>query len=341
MNQTLYVLYACDENYAPYAGVSMNSLFQNNQEIPHICVYLVEDHVSEENKEKFLRQAEAFGRELILVDAGQIVERTKELNIPSYRGSQAANSRLFFDTFLPPDAERLLYLDCDTLVCGSLAELLTCDLGGAAAGVVRDSLTNQYKELIGFSLEEDYFNSGVLLIDTRAWQEQGIKQRLIHHTQTTRACYCNPDQDLLNIILKDTKCLLPPTYNFQPSHRAFSDKAYFSVYRHKKYYTSEELAAARENPKILHTYRFLGDFPWHANNLHPDTALFDHYMERSLWSDYEKKAANRGLLFTVEKLMYRLLPKRIFLKIFAAISLRAFRKQNRAIEQAMKKESRT
>lgn len=331
MSNTLNVLYACDENYAPFAGISMNSLFENNRDIPHICVYLVEDHVSEENKEKLKKQAEEFGRELILIDASSIVEQIKKLNIPSYRGSYTTNFRMFFHTFIREDVERLLYIDCDTIVTGSLASLITLDMQGKAVAVVRDSLTTVYKTYVGMKEEDAYFNAGITFIDVVEWKRQNITEKLLNHIQNVRARYCNPDQDLLNIVLKDTKYILPPSYNFQPSHRAFSDKTYFSVYRHANYYTSEELEDARQNPKILHAYRFIGDFPWHKGNLHPDTPLFDYYMARSLWADYVKKPAGRGAIFAIEKLMYRVLPKRLFLKIFATFTLRNFRKQNEAL----------
>ena len=46
--------------------------------------------------------------------------------------------------------------------------------------------------------------------------------------------------------------------------------------------------------------------------------------------------AGRGVIFTIEKLMYRILPKRIFFKIFAAFTTRQFEKQNAAIVEDMK-----
>ena len=74
MSNTLNILYACDNNYAPYTGISMYSLFENNRDIPHICVYLVEDNVNEENKARWQGLAEAYGRELVLIDATNIDE---------------------------------------------------------------------------------------------------------------------------------------------------------------------------------------------------------------------------------------------------------------------------
>ena len=333
--KTLNVLYTCDENYAPFAGISMFSLFENNKDIERIRVYLVADRLTDTSLSLLSEQAKSYGRELIIVDAAEIIETIKKLNIPSYRGSYSANFRMFFHTFVDADVDRLLYLDCDTVVAGSLDSLLTLDMQSKAVGVVRDSLTTVYKTFVGFSEEDDYFNTGSIFIDVAAWKECRVTERLLDHIQNVRSRYCNPDQDLLNIVLKDDKYILPPEYNFQPSHRAFKDKTYFACYKHKKYYTSEELENARKHPVILHTYRFMGDFPWHKGNVHPDTPIFDDYTIRSPWSGYVKKPAGRGMIFAIEKLMYRLLPKRLFLKIFAAFTLRQFKKQNDEIVKSL------
>lgn len=327
----LDVLYTFDANYAPYAGISIFSLFENNRALTDMRVYLVADHIHEEDRQRLLSLAKIFSRELIWVDGEELKEIFLSLGIPTYRGSFAANFRLLFDRFILPDTTRLLYMDCDTVVTSSLEYLATLDMKGAAVGVVRDSLTTKYKAFVGMNENAVYFNSGMLLIDTAVWQSEDITNRIFNHVRSIRAKYCNPDQDLLNIVLEGKTYLLPPEYNFQPSHRAFSDKAYFGSYHHTTYYTREELENARKNPKILHAYRFLGDFPWHAGNLHPDNDIFDKYMLASPWADYQKKPAGRGMIYSIEKLMYRCLPRAWFLKIFEMITFRSFKKQNDAI----------
>ena len=329
----LGVLYACDENYAPFAGISMFSLFENNKDIEGLVVYCVTDRVSEASREKMKRQAEQYGRELIFVDATEIVEQIKALNIPSYRGSYTTNFRLFFHTFVGNEIERLLYIDCDTLITGSLAPLLYLDMGDKVVGAVRDSLTVQYKALLGFSPDEAYFNAGILLIDAPRWKERHITEKTLEHIQAVRARYCNPDQDLLNLILKDQTYLLPPAYNLQPHHMAYADKTFFAVYKPTVYYTHEELAAARQAPVICHAYRFRGEFPWHKGNKHPANGLFDKYTQGSPWRGLVKKPSAVGLLFKIEKLMYILLPRRVFLSIFRRISLHGFRKRDRLLQK--------
>ena len=49
---SLNILYQCDDNYAPYTGVSMSSLFRRNKNIEEINIYILDDGISEENKKK-------------------------------------------------------------------------------------------------------------------------------------------------------------------------------------------------------------------------------------------------------------------------------------------------
>ena len=40
------VLYQFNEKYAPYAGVSITSLFENNKNADEICVYILGENLS-------------------------------------------------------------------------------------------------------------------------------------------------------------------------------------------------------------------------------------------------------------------------------------------------------
>ncbi len=317
------ILYAFDENYAPFAGISLFSLLENNRNAPRIRIFAVTEGVCEHTLEKWKSMVQKFERELILIDIASLLPCMREFALPSYRGSYAANARLFGDAFLPPDVERLLYLDGDTLVCADLSPLLQAELGGCPVGAVQDALTARYKTLLGFSESEPYFNSGVLLIDVPCWKSKKVPQRVKKHAQSARLY---PDQDVLNLALRGEIAALHPRYNLQPQHLVFDDNAYLAVYPQAAYHTGQMLQEARTSPAILHAYRFLGDFPWHTGNHHPNTAEWDAYMRRSPWCDLKKKHARRGPLFKIEKLLYHLLPKRHFLSLFAHVSFKKAKK---------------
>ena len=111
---------------------------------------------------------------------------------------------------------------------------------------------------------------------------------------------------------------LPPRYNFQPIHLAFSVKSYFRCFGKNGYYTVEEIEWDKERPVIYHFFRFVGEFPWNRNNLHPDNEIFDTYLAKSAFNDYMKTASEAGVILKIEKLLYRFLPGGVFIYLFRA-----------------------
>lgn len=322
------IMYAADENYAPFLGVSLFSLLENNKDIEEITVYTVLDRVSQKNKNRIDKMMEDYSREWICIDADDFNSRLAKLGVPKYRGSYTTHFRELFHLIIKDDVEKLLYIDSDTIVPGSLRELFAMDMGDACVGVVRDALAVKYKLLLGFGPEDVYFNAGVTFIDVVNWEKNRCTETLLDHIQNVRAQYCNPDQDLFNIVLKGKLKVLPCNYNFMPAHRAYSDKAYAKCFGFDNYYSQEEIEDARRNPIIIHAYRFIGEFPWHKNNYHPDTQLFDEYLAKSPWSDYIKKPANTGFVLKAEKALFKMLPNDMFLPIFSRVMYYTFKRKN-------------
>lgn len=328
MSNNLNVLYASDDNYAPFLGVSVYSLLENNKDLKNITIYAVLDSVSEDNTKRLKRLVSDYGRELIIKDASEFNALMEQLGVPKYRGSYATHFRKFFHLIIKEDVDRLLYIDSDSIVPGSLKPLLELDMGDAVAGVVLDSLGNKYKLLLGFAPDETYFNAGVTLIDVNNWKKNNITEALMNHIKNVRNKYCNPDQDLFNFVLRGKTIVLPPEYNFMPVHRAYSDKAFSKNYGFENYYNPQQIENARKHPAIIHCYRFLGEFPWHKGNQHPDTSLFDLYLQKSPWKDYVKKSSkNKTFVFKIERLLYRILPRSLFLTIFSKMLYRSFYKR--------------
>ena len=328
----LNVLYAADNNYAPYMGISMFSLFENNKDIENITVYTILDRVSEENIKKIQTICTEYGRNLKIIEANALNKILANTGLPQYRGSYANYYRMFFELVINDSIERLLYLDSDTIICGSLSELITIDMEEECAAVVLDAMGNRYKLLIGLKPEDTYFNSGVILFDIHNWKEKKCNENLIDHITNKRAAYISVDQDILSIVLKGKTKVLPPVYNFMPVHMAYSDKAYEKCFGFENYYSREQIEKARENPIVLHTYRFIGEFPWNKGNLHPACPLFDYYMKKSPWNDYSKESASVGMVYKIEKILYKTIPKDLFLMIFSKVLYYTFKHQEKRLK---------
>ncbi len=310
------ILYQFNEKYAPYAGASITSLFINNSQAEEIVVWILGEELSADSISRLEHLAEEYHRTIRFVETDGLVSKMKELNMPTYRGSYAANMRLFLPAVLPKEVERILYLDADTIVDADIQEFYDTVLNDCALAMVMDSLGRNHKQDIGLKIGEPYYNSGVILFDMKEWRKQGLTEKIVTHVQQVRAHYPAPDQDLLNVVCKGKILKLSPRYNFQPVHMAFSIKQYIRVYSDYGYYTETELKEAAKQPQIYHFFRFLGEFPWHQNTCHPDAALFDSYLRQSPWADYEKKPAEADTVLRIEKRLYQLLPRFVFLYLF-------------------------
>ncbi len=312
----LNVLYQFNEKYAPFAGVSVTSLFENNKGMEEITVFVLGEGLSEDSRRKFKELSAAYGRRVIFKDTSGLIEDMKAWGIPSYRGSCAANMRLFLPLILDREIERILYLDADTVVNGSLEELVEMKMDDFALGMVMDSLGENHKKTLGFSENEPYYNSGVILFQLDNWRMCRCTERIIDHIRQGNTNYSAPDQDLLNVVCKKNIMALRAKYNVQPVHLAFTARDYFRYYNKKAYYSEKELTDLKTQAVIYHFFRFLGEFPWNKNNRHPDNDLFDKYLALSPWKDYKKQRAESTYAMKVEKGLYKFLPKGIFLGIF-------------------------
>jgi len=317
MDNRLNVLYQFNEAYAPFAGASITSLLENNRHIDDIRIYVLEESVSEESKEKMTRLVNGYGRTIQFIETRSLVDKMRQLGIPEYRGSYSANFKLFFPELIQEPLNRILYIDSDTVVDGDLSPLLSFPMGDSPLAMAYDSLGKKHAKLLGLDEHTGYFNSGVILFDAVKWRERNCTERIVDHVKRIRAHYMSPDQDLLNVVFQGEISLLPASYNFQPIHIICQLKQFFRVFAPNTYYTASELTESAQKPVIFHFFRFLGQFPWHQGNIHPDRELFDKYLSMSPWSGYcRKPSTQNGFAFQAERVMYRVLPRCIFFPIF-------------------------
>lgn len=314
----LNVLYQFNEKYAAFAGVSITSLLENNKIMEEINIYILGEELADTSIKKLQSLASKYKCNIIFKEIGIIIQFMKECGMPSYRGAYSANLRLFLPLILD-DAEmddRILYLDADTIVVKPLDGLFSIDMQDYAVAMALDSLGARYKETIGLKADERYYNSGVILFEMTNWQKYKCTERIIESLKAGNMHFTSPDQDLLNTVCKKEILCISPIYNLQPIHLAFHIKDYYQCYGQGIYYDKKQLREAINAVVIFHCFRFLGEFPWHDGNLHPNNELFDKYLAISPWNDYVKKKADVGILMKIEKKLFRFLPRGLFLRMF-------------------------
>lgn len=312
------ILYQCDNNYAPFVGVSMTSLFINNEAVDMV-VYIMDDGISQENWDKYNTLANKYGRTVKKIDTTDITKFVSNLNMPKYRGGYTTYFKLFIESVLDEDIDRLLYVDGDTLFLNNISELCDIDMQDYPLAMVMDSIIMDYNKRYYDMVDVPYYNAGMILYNLRVWKEEKWSDVIVNHVTTVRADYPTHDQDIINIVFKDKIMTLNPKFNFEPLHYILSAEDYLKIVERKVYYSKLQLEEAKTQPVILHFFRFLGEFPWNKDNNHPYRHIYEEYCDKSLWSESGKEIKrDRKLIFKVETFIYLHFSKKIFTRLFFA-----------------------
>lgn len=143
-----------------------------------------------------------------------------------FRGSMNPLDRIMLARDLGDRYCRILSLDCDMFVDGGdFNRLLAMDIGAHPIGAVLDApflyeRNHHAKEyqLAGFQ-PAPYANSGLQVIDTKAYREQEVARRSLEVFKTHPDAIFYTDQSLINLALRGKFAQLAPCWNWQNSIR--------------------------------------------------------------------------------------------------------------------------
>lgn len=133
--------------------------------------------------------------------------------------------RLAAPMLLPQELERVLYLDVDTIVINSLAELAAVPFDGAyfmACTHVHKSLAKLNQARLGVEQEVPYLNSGVMLLNLPLFREHLDLAEICAFAQEKKRALFLPDQDILTALYgSHVKLLDSLRYNLSDRVLAF------------------------------------------------------------------------------------------------------------------------
>ena len=276
------VLYTCDDNYVWIMGISMISLFENNRTMNNIHVYLLGENISSENKKKLSDIADKYDRLFTIID-------TPELNIPdvlcSKRWPKSAFTRLYSGELLPASVDKVLYLDCDTIIAGEIDELQDYGESKHAICGVKDCISKHYYKNIGIDESVSYINAGVLLMDLAKLRKIDISKKIEEFLKQYEKQMHYADQDVLNGMFSGKFGILPPEYNVMTLVCTYSYNQMMALRKPSNYYSEKEIQKALEQPKIIHfTTCMLSIRPWFVDTDHPFSEMFIKYRKISPWA---------------------------------------------------------
>lgn len=162
---------------------------------------------------------------------------------------------------------KVVYLDCDMIICHDVAELYDTNLGDtliagsldpdfAGQCNMKNSEMRQYaKNVLGLDNPFVYFQAGVLVFNVDEMNKVTSVQKLFEMSDT--GIYRFSDQDILNVVCKDRVTYLDMKWNmiFDCDHFRWHQ-----VIKYAPYYILDAYEEARKDPYIIHYAGFLK--PW-------------------------------------------------------------------------------
>lgn len=197
------ILLSFNSNYYMPALVLLQSLLVNNRWCKEIRVYVLYADLKPEEIQRFSQVAEESGiAKAIFLPVDP--DKFKDAPLHLKWISRETYYRLLAQEMLPGDVERVLYLDVDMIVMGSLEEFYHQDLDGKLLVACNrhgpSGVDPQRLEQLTLPRDTIYFNAGTLLYDLRGQRREIDPSILYEYPVLFYKQLKYGDQDVLNAV---------------------------------------------------------------------------------------------------------------------------------------------
>ena len=269
----IHIACCSNEKLAPMFGVVMTSVGVNVKS-DDVMMYLLHNGLKDKTIKRLHKIADRFHVELKLLEIDQNILKDCPVNNKIHYADVMMYARLLLPSMLT-DLDKVIYLDCDLVVNKDLNDLWDTDVNDVAVAMAPDYNYNNAKTLRRLGIQGCYYlNSGVIVMNLDYWRKHDIQNKVLTYIVDNRDKIIYPDQDALNVILKDARMELPIIYNVAP----------YLFYKNIENIPGDryaEIKEARESPVIFH---YMGPTkPWSLGNYIPGNELFLKYQELSGW----------------------------------------------------------
>ena len=260
------IVLIADQAYTEQLTVTMKSIMYHNKSVDF---YIINQGIMPDWFRKMRRIVRNLGGELynIPFDIGLISAEWRTQN----HISPIAYAKYFIPRLI--DRERVLYLDTDVIVNGSLTSFFLTELKGFPVAAVRDV--------------DGSFNTGVMLIDNLQWKDLSVSDQCLELSEDKKSEHWelehfNGDQTILNSVFQDNWLELDKRFNVQVGYDLVA------FYNHWTEHFNLE-----DEPLVIHyttnrkpwnssvSYRFREKW-WEFYNLEISQVLAHHLGEFSL-----------------------------------------------------------
>lgn len=206
--QNMNILVTLDENYLPHLNTMLFSLLRSNP-AHTFTVYLLHTSIPENALVRTNQILGASG-ELVSVPVRDI---DLEHAPTTSRYPQEIYYRIFAAKYLPAYVDRVLYLDPDIIINGSVAALYNTPLDDyyfAAASHIGPVLHKVNRARLAMDEDSPYINSGVMLMNLKRLREEQDFAEVFDFIESRKNLLILPDQDIISSLYGSKILALDP-----------------------------------------------------------------------------------------------------------------------------------
>lgn len=303
------VLYACNDSYIRQTIISMVSILKHNVRVKF---YLAGENLSQNSKEQLHAAVEVYGQTIHIFDIEDIMPEL-HLDIRG-RHPRTIYAKLFVESIV--SETKLLYLDSDTVVTGSLEPLFTRNMSQELVAGVLMPYSSKVKKCHGFGIGQPYLCDGILLFNMELWRKMGKSSECAEYIHAYAGSPPMLSEGTLNRVCTGNIGILEPKYNVMPAMLMYSPKQIRQLFRPDCYYMEDEpIFQARTSPAIIHFMNELYNRPWFEPCDHPWKNFYRDINEAVFAESlYTQKDISLNVKLT--KTLFKVLPFPLFAWIY-------------------------
>jgi lipopolysaccharide biosynthesis glycosyltransferase len=270
-----------NDNYAQHACVMLTSLFETNKN-KKFAIYLLTDDFSTKSEAILCSQCEKYNNSISI----------KKINLEDYglhkldhsRWNKVIYYKMFLPYILPDSADRCLFLDVDLIINHDIEELYTFQLDDAIIAGCEDMWSvKKHRERLHLLENDEYINSGVMVINLKNWRENGNIQKMSSFLKSNLSIFIN-EQDAFALYFRGY-------IKYLPTNQWNATSFFFHLEPHilSKYFN--EIDKVRFSPFIIHFCFQMK--PWYIQCKHPYGYLYKKYLDLTVYAGNIKNYENK------------------------------------------------
>lgn len=231
LQNNIPIVFNCDNNFVKYLSVVIQSIIENSSIKNNYDIIILNEDITVEQQESLKYVVKNYNN--FSIRFYNMENYIKEYNVLSWFTINHINHSAYYRIFIPKifsNFEKLIYLDADLILKTDIANLFNCDMENKAIAAVKDfgicnitkkdalflffdNLYNYLKTTLKIKNINNYFNSGVLVIDVKKLIEKNYFDKFIEIAKINNQYF--HDQNILNSVLQDDVKFLTNEWNIQ------------------------------------------------------------------------------------------------------------------------------